>query len=65
MLRVVAMQGRATRLQIARWLGRVKTPHLVQIIEELVYEGYLHRTHGRVANGALVYLYEVRRDDDL
>ncbi|MCU0499769.1 MAG: hypothetical protein MUF87_20650, partial [Anaerolineae bacterium] len=33
-----------TRLEIARAIGRHKTPHLIVIIEEMVQKGWLKRT---------------------
>ncbi|HEX2619935.1 MAG TPA: hypothetical protein VHL11_07305 [Phototrophicaceae bacterium] len=46
-----------TRLQIARAINRHKTPHLIQIIEEMVRQGWLERTHDLFHNGVIVYLY--------
>lgn len=58
---VVAEAGRAvTRGDIAKALGWKKTPWLTGIIEGLVSDGYLSRTHHVWKNGCLMYRYEVR-----
>lgn len=52
--------GRAvTRGDIAKALGLRKTPWLNGVIEGLVADGYLTRTHGTWKNGVVMYLYEV------
>jgi len=50
-----------TRLEIARALGKQKSPWLRDAIERLVNEGYLTRTEGRAPWGALMWVYEVRK----
>jgi predicted transcriptional regulator len=46
-----------TRLEICRAIERQKTPHLIQIIEEMVRKGWLTRTEDVFHNGVVVYLY--------
>ncbi len=46
-----------SRLEIARAIQRRKTPHLIQIIEEMVRKGWLTRTQTAYHNGVVVYLY--------
>lgn len=46
-----------TRTQIARALDRTKTPHLIEIIEDLVDEGYLVRYVKIFGNGVEGYVY--------
>lgn len=50
-------QGPMTRTQIARALDRTKTPHLIELIEELVDEGYLQRYVKIFGNGVEGYVY--------
>jgi hypothetical protein len=50
-----------SRLQIARALGRSKTPWLYSIIESLVADQLLIKTQRLGANGVVVYWYEVRQ----
>ena len=46
-----------TRTQIANLLERTKTPHLIDLIEELVEEGYLVRHVKVFGNGVEGYIY--------
>ena len=46
-----------TRTQIANVLERTKTPHLIDLIEELVEEGYLMRHVKVFGNGVEGYIY--------
>lgn len=46
-----------TRLQIARAIGRAKSPYLVEVIVALVESGELTETAIRRPNGALEYQY--------
>jgi hypothetical protein len=46
-----------TRTQIANALERTKTPHLIDLIEELVDEGYLVRHVKVFGNGVEGYIY--------
>ena len=46
-----------TRTQIANALEREKTPHLIDLIEELVDEGYLVRHVKVFGNGVEGYIY--------
>ncbi|MEL6405646.1 MAG: hypothetical protein AAFN11_19995 [Chloroflexota bacterium] len=54
---VANAQGGLTRTQIARALERTKTPHLIELIESLVDEGYLQRHIKIFGNGVEGYLY--------
>lgn len=49
-----------TRLEIARALGRKKTPWLTALIEDMVAAGALYRIHTPARNGVICYLYGVR-----
>lgn len=49
------------RSEIARLLGLVKSPWLTQAIESLVKDGYLIKSPVAYRNGALMYVYEVKR----
>ncbi|MDQ7028026.1 MAG: hypothetical protein Q9P44_20990 [Anaerolineae bacterium] len=49
-----------TRTQIAEALGRSKTPHLIDLIEELVDEGYLTRRVKLFGNGVEGYIYRLK-----
>lgn len=49
-----------TRTEIARALGRAKTPYLIDVIESLVGAGVLSRSHYVRHNGVVCYLYELR-----
>lgn len=51
--------GGLTRTQIARTLNRTKTPHLIDLIEELVEDGYLQRQIKTFGNGVEGYLYRI------
>ncbi|MGB7339091.1 MAG: hypothetical protein WBC91_09390 [Phototrophicaceae bacterium] len=46
-----------TRTQIARALNRTKTPHLIDLIEGLVADGYLIRRVRLFGNGVEGYVY--------
>lgn len=48
-----------TRTQICAAIQRRKTPHLIEIIEALVHEGYLMRTIRVFGNGVEGYLYRL------
>lgn len=50
-----------TRLQIARALGRAKTTWLSGILDSLVADSLLVKSHTIGANGMVVYWYEVTR----
>lgn len=58
----VAQSDGLTRTQIARFLGRTKTPHLIQLIDELVDDGYLIRDIKHFANGVQGYVYRMHPD---
>lgn len=49
--------GGLTRTQIARALERTKTPHLIDLIESLVEDGYIKREVKTFANGVEGYIY--------
>ena len=51
-----------TRTQICETIQRRKTPHLIEIIEALVNEGYLTRYVKVFGNGVEGYLYVFQRD---
>ncbi len=51
-----------TRTQICETIQRHKTPHLIEIIEALVNEGYLIRYVKIFGNGVERYLYMFRQD---
>lgn len=46
-----------TRLQIARTLGRAKTPHLVALIEGMVADGLLVCRTDTMPNGIMCFYY--------
>ncbi len=46
-----------TRTEIARAIQRVKTPHLISMIEELVDEGVFRRWTKLYPNGVEGYVY--------
>lgn len=46
-----------TRTQIARALERTKTPHLIELIENLVEGGFLQRQVKIFGNGVEGYIY--------
>lgn len=50
-----------TRAQIAKAVGRKKTPWLTNQIEELVKRGYLVREHGTWKNGCLMFWYRINQ----
>lgn len=50
-----------TRLEIAKAVGKKKTPWLREAIERLVESGHVNRFEGRMPWGAPVWLYEVKR----
>lgn len=49
------------RSEIARLLKLKKSPWLTQAIESLVADGYLIKSPVAYKNGALMYVYEVKR----
>lgn len=54
----VEQSGRAmNRLEIARSIGRAKTPHLIHLIEGLVADGLLNRVQSVRSNGLLEFFY--------
>lgn len=50
-----------TRLQIARTLGRAKTPHLVNLVEDMVRAGLLACRSDTMPNGIVCFFYQVQR----
>lgn len=54
---VAAAPAGLTRTQIARAIERTKTPHLIDLIESLVDDGYLQRHIKIFGNGVEGYLY--------
>lgn len=46
-----------TRLMICRILGRAKSPHMIDLIEQLVAEGVITRGCSMSANGVPIYWY--------
>jgi hypothetical protein len=48
-----------SRSQIAKLIERAKTPHLIELIEELVNEGLLSRHIKIYANGVEGYVYSI------
>jgi len=54
--------GGLTRTQIARALNRTKTPHLIELIESLVKEGYVQRQVKIFGNGVEGYIYRSTKD---
>jgi hypothetical protein len=54
---VTEAQSGLTRTQIANVIERTKTPHLIDLIEELVEEGYLVRHVKVFGNGVEGYIY--------
>ncbi|GAB1421169.1 hypothetical protein MASR2M15_13140 [Anaerolineales bacterium] len=48
-----------TRTQIARTINRTKTPHLIQIIDELVEQELLIQDHDQLENGVQAYVYKI------
>lgn len=53
-----------TRLEIARAIGRAKTPYLLSQIEWMVLHGTLARTTNVRPNGVIEYRYIVVDDND-
>lgn len=54
----VEQSGRAmNRLEIARAVGRAKSPHLILMIEGLVADGLLNRVQSVRSNGLLEFFY--------
>ena len=51
-----------TRTQIANAMERAKTPHLIDLIEELVDEGILTRHVKVFGNGVEGYIYSLRKE---
>lgn len=58
----IAEKGTLTRLEIARILGRKKTPHLIELIEHLVQIGVLIRHNEPMPNGKPCYFYALSDD---
>jgi hypothetical protein len=58
---VIQSGGAVNRDEIAKGLKLKKTPWLLNHIEQLVSDGYLHRTQGYWKNGVVMYWYEVRK----
>lgn len=56
---VTATAGGLTRTQIAEAIERTKTPHLIDLIEELVDEGHLVRHVKVFGNGVEGYVYVI------
>lgn len=56
---LTSRSGALTRTQIARAIQRQKTPHLIDMIEELVDEGVLVRRVKLFGNGVQGYLYSL------
>ena len=54
---VIGANSGLTRTQIANVLERTKTPHLIDLIEELVEEGHLVRHVKVFGNGVEGYIY--------
>jgi hypothetical protein len=54
---VKASPAPMTRLEICRAIQRQKTPHLIDIIEEMTRKRWLIRTQDTFHNGVIVYLY--------
>jgi hypothetical protein len=52
------VDGPMTRLQVARALGRAKSPWTREILESLVSRGLVVRQHGRW-RGVLMYVYSL------
>lgn len=57
---VRAAPGGLTRTQIASAVKRAKTPHLIDLIEELVQEGHLTKRVQVFGNGVEGYRYQVK-----
>lgn len=53
-----------TRTELARALNRKKTPHLIDMIEDLVAEGVLLRDTTTFHNGVSGYVYHVAPEAD-
>lgn len=56
----VSAERYLTRLEIARAVGRAKTPHLVALIEQLVEDGILVRHELDNGNGLPIFVYKPR-----
>lgn len=60
-LSVVAKSSNGlSRSQIAKLIERAKTPHLIELIEELVEEGLLSRRLKIYGNGVEGYIYSLK-----
>ncbi len=57
-------EGGMTRTQIARALQRAKTPHLIDLIESLVNDGYLARRVKIFGNGVEGYVYHLAEREE-
>lgn len=49
-----------TRTEIARAIGRVKSPHLIELIDSLVEDNLLHRETMSFHNGVEGYIYSLK-----
>lgn len=58
---VASARSGLTRAQIARAIGRRKTPHLIELIDQMVVDGLLWREVITLHNGVQGYRYHVRR----
>lgn len=58
-IEALTANGPLTRLQIARHLGRAKTPWLIAICEDLVSVGLINRGYDTAVNGRTVIVYGV------
>lgn len=62
-MEAISQQGSGmTRTQIARAIDRAKTPHLIDLIEELVKEGHLLRRVKIFGNGVEGFTYHLAPD---
>lgn len=53
-----------TRLEICRSIGRKKSPHILQIIEELASGGWLTKTATTDKHGRHAFVYSIGRNVD-
>ena len=58
-MQALAIHGPMTRLEIARHLGREKSPWLIAICEDLCSVGLIRRGYTTAANGRTAILYGV------
>lgn len=47
-----------TRLEILKSMGRSKSPHLIEMLEQMVSDGLIIRYEHRQRNGMPIYTYE-------